>query len=117
VCSHQLLHLLQVCSGLRCRAVCGGDSVTAGRVRHLGCVLTFGVPGVQDAIEKADIAGLSSAVEQLGLSNARDTADGGRSPQTKQTAEHIARQVRSLGRLLLLALVTSGAVSSYRLSP
>lgn len=56
---------------------------------------SIGGPEPQDAVEKADIAGLSSAVEQLGLgaSRSRDAADGGEASQTGQAAEQIARQV------------------------
>ena len=49
-------------------------------------------------MEKADIAGLSSAVEQLGLGagRSRDAADGGKAPQAQQAAEQIARQVSNI---------------------
>ena len=49
-------------------------------------------------MEKADIAGLSSAVERLGLGASRsgDAADGGAALQAQQAAEQIARQVSSV---------------------
>jgi hypothetical protein len=50
---------------------------------------------LQDAVEKADIAGLSSAVEQLGLvaSRSGDAADGSKAEAAKHAAEQIAREV------------------------
>jgi hypothetical protein len=92
---------------------CSGSSIAAEVVCNLsGCVVCYCkhmhpprhvcdtpvVPGLQDAVEKADIAGLSSAVERLGLgaSRSRDAADGGKAPQAQQAAEQIARQVSNI---------------------
>lgn len=72
-------------------------------------------------MKKADIAGLSNAVQQLGISASRsgDAGDGNRAggPISKDAAEQIARQVGTCHSLLFFKLTDGFAVLRIAMGP